>query len=60
MALGAIAFKGSFASEAIARMVKLVDTRDLKSLEVHLHAGSTPAQGTKFEFTKKEGIHGKG
>ncbi len=60
MALGPIAFKGSFTSEAIARVVKLVDTRDLKSLEVHLHAGSTSALGTRFEFIKKERTHGKG
>ena len=54
MALGAIPFKEYFASEAImARVVKFVDTRDLKSLEVHLYAGSTSAPGTRFEFTKK-------
>ena len=60
MALGAIPFKGFFASEAIARVVKLIDTRDLKSLEVHFHAGSTSALGTRFEFTKKERTHEKG
>ena len=42
--LGCYCFQRFFASEAIARVVKLVDTRDLKSLEVHLHAGSTPAR----------------
>jgi hypothetical protein len=48
MALGPIAFKGSFAFEAIARVVKLVDTRDLKSLGIIYRAGSTPALGTRF------------
>ena len=60
MALGAIAFKGSFASEAIARVVKLADTRDLKYLGIICRAGSTPALGTRFGFTKKERTHEKG
>ena len=51
MALGPIAFKGSFTSEAIARVVKLVDTRDLKSLGIIYRAGSTPAMGTRFEIS---------
>ena len=60
MALDAIPFKGCFMSKAMVWVVKLVGTRDLKSLEVHLHAGSTSALGTRFEFTKKERTHEKG
>ena len=52
MALDAIVFKGSFMSKAIARVVKLVDTRDLKSLGIIYRAGSTPALGTRFKFGK--------
>ena len=33
----------------IAQVVKLVDTRDLKSLGLNIRAGSTPALGTTEE-----------
>ena len=33
-----------------ARVVKLVDTRDLKSLDHRDHAGSIPAPGTILQF----------
>ena len=36
-----------------ARVVKLVDTRDLKSLGVILRAGSSPAPGTTFVTTNR-------
>ena len=36
-----------------ARVVKLVDTRDLKSLEGILRAGSSPAPGTHGFTTRK-------
>ena len=44
-----LSFAGSNPADAsiYARVVELVDTRDLKSLERIVHAGSSPAPGTR-------------
>ncbi len=36
-----------YIGDKFARVAELVDARDLKSLEVDLHVGSTPTPGTK-------------
>ena len=41
-----------YSIKSVARMVKLVDTRDLKSLDRNVHAGSIPAPGTKINVLR--------
>ena len=44
----------SLVSTPDARVVKLVDTRDLKSLDRNGRAGSSPAPGTIFNFIESK------
>ena len=43
-------YAGSIPASALARVAKLVDARDLKSLGSLFRAGSTPAPGTNLGY----------
>ncbi len=45
-------FDSALSLHSNARMAKLVDARDLKSLDLNGRAGSTPAPGTNHKYPK--------